>query len=91
MVRLVDISMTGALLRTAEEPLVGACGELRTKLGDHTFVARVEVRRVMAESGQGQAAGGYGIGVAFLSLDVDNRRCLERFLRHPSTSTQYTG
>ena len=84
VVRLVDISMTGALLRASQDPLVGQRGELRTKLGDDTFVVLVEIRRVLTQSGQGESAGGYRLGVAFVSLDSDNRRCLERFLRQPA-------
>ena len=84
MVRLVDISMAGALLRASQDSPIGLRGELRTKLGDNTFVAHVEIRRVVSQSGQGESAGGYRLGVAFVSLDSDNRRCLERFLRQPA-------
>ena len=84
VVRLVDISMTGALLRAPQDTLVGQRGELRTKLGYDTFVVLVEIRRVLTQPGQGESAGGYRLGVAFVSLDSDNRRCLERFLRQPA-------
>ena len=84
VVRLVDISMTGALLRASQDTLVGQRGELRTKLGDDTFVVHVEIRRVLTQSGEGESTGGYRVGVAFVSLDSDNRRCLERFLRQPA-------
>jgi c-di-GMP-binding flagellar brake protein YcgR len=83
-VRLVEISMTGALLRASHGPPVGERGELRTKLNDHTFVAQVEIRRVVAQ-GSGEMPGRYSLGVTFVSLDSDNRRCLERFLRQPAT------
>ena len=84
-VRLVEISMTGALLRASHGPPVGEHGELRTKLGDHTFTAQVEIRRVVPEPGQGEVPGRYSLGVTFVSLDPENRRCLERFLRQPAT------
>jgi c-di-GMP-binding flagellar brake protein YcgR len=84
MVRLVDISMTGALLRVPQDSPIGLRGELRTKLGDNTFAVHVEIRRVVSQSGHGESAGGYRLGVAFVSLDSDNRRCLERFLRQPA-------
>jgi c-di-GMP-binding flagellar brake protein YcgR len=83
-VRLVEISMTGALLRASHGPPPGERGELRTKLGDHTFSAQVEIRRVVP-SGQGESPGRYSLGVTFVSLDSENRRCLERFLRQPGT------
>ena len=84
-VRLVEISVTGALLRASHRPPVGEHGELRTKLGDHTFTARVEIRRVVAESGSGEVPSRYTLGVSFVSLDLENRRSLERFLRQPGT------
>jgi PilZ domain len=85
VVRLVDISMTGALMRASHDSPVGQRGELRTKLGDNTFVVLVEIRRVVSEPGQGESGGGYyTLGVAFVSLDAENRRCLERFLRQPA-------
>ena len=80
-VRLVEISMTGALLRASHGPPPGERGELRTKLGDHTFSAQVEIRRVV----EGESPGRYSLGVTFVSLDSENRRCLERFLRQPGT------
>jgi c-di-GMP-binding flagellar brake protein YcgR len=84
-VRLMEISMTGALLRTSHSPPVGERGELRTKLGDHTFAVQVEIRRVVLQPGQGELPGRYSLGVTFVSLDAENRRCLERFLRQPAT------
>jgi c-di-GMP-binding flagellar brake protein YcgR len=83
-VRLVEISMTGALLRASHSPPVGERGELRATLNDHTFVAQVEIRRVVAQ-GTGEMPGRYSLGVTFISLDSDNRRCLERFLRQRAT------
>lgn len=84
-VRLVEISMTGALLRTSHGPPVGERGELRTKLGDSTFAVQVEVRRVVLQSEPGDSPGRYSLGVSFISLDADSRRSLERFLRQPAS------
>ncbi len=83
-VRLVEISMTGALLRASHAPPVGERGELRAKLNDHAFAAQVEIRRVVAH-GPGEMPGQYSLGVTFVSLDSEHRRCLERFLRQPAT------
>jgi hypothetical protein len=85
-VRLVDISMAGALMRASEESAVGERGELRTMLGDAPFVVHVEIRRVSVDSPERGWAGGFKVGVAFVSLDPQNRRCLERFLRQPASS-----
>jgi len=84
-VRLAEISMTGALLRSSHGPPIGERGELRTKLGDHTFAVQVEIRRVVPQSAPGEAPERYSLGVSFVSLDSENRRCLERFLRQPAT------
>jgi c-di-GMP-binding flagellar brake protein YcgR len=81
-VRLLEISMTGALVRASHAPPVGERGELRAQLNDHTFVAQVEIRRVVAHK---EMLGRYNLGVTFVSLDAENRRCLERFLRQPAT------
>jgi hypothetical protein len=81
-VRLIEISVTGALLRTSFALDIGQRVELQTRLGDHTFAAEVEVRRVVAPA-RG-ALQGYTLGVTFVSLDADNMRCLERFLRQPA-------
>jgi hypothetical protein len=79
--RLIEISMTGALLRTTLDLAVGQRVDLQTRLGDHTFTAPVEVRRVVRPR---EALQIYTLGVTFVSLDADNRRCLERFLRQPT-------
>src|SRR5688500_11070173 len=84
-VRRVEISMPGALLRASHGRPVGEHGELRTKLGDHTFCAQVEIRRVVAQAAPGEMPGRYTLGVTFVSLDPETRRCLERFLRQPGT------
>jgi hypothetical protein len=90
VVRLVDISMTGALLRSPDDAPVGQRGELRTKLGDHTFVVDVEVRRVAPPPEHASSAGGCRLGVTFVAVDAESRRCLERFLRQP-VSPQHWG
>jgi len=85
VVRLVDISMSGALMRASQDWPIGQRGELRTTLGDNTFVVEVEIRRAAAELGQAEWAGNHKVGVAFVSLDPQNRRCLERFLKQPAS------
>jgi hypothetical protein len=84
-VRLLEISMSGALLRSSHQPPVGQRGELRTKLGGEIFTVQVEIRRVAPQSNAGEDPGEYDVGVSFAPLDSENRRRLERFLRQRST------
>ena len=84
-VRLLEISMSGALMRSSQQPPVGQRGELRTKLGSQTFAAQVEIRRVAPQPNTGVAPTHYNVGVSFVSLDSENRRCIERFLRQPAS------
>jgi len=85
-VRLLEISMSGALLRSSHHPPIGQRGQLRTKLGGETFTVQVEIRRVARQSNPGEVPGQFNVGVSFVSLDSENRRCLERFLRQPATA-----
>ena len=82
---LLEISMSGALLRSSHQPPIGQRGELRTKLGGETFIAQVEIRRVAPQSNPAEVPAQYNVGVSFVSLDSENRRCLEHFLRQPAT------
>ena len=84
-VHLLEISMSGALLRSSHQPPIGQRGELRTKLGGETFTVQVEIRRVAPQPNPGEVPIQYNVGVSFVSLDSENRRCLERFLRQPAT------
>jgi c-di-GMP-binding flagellar brake protein YcgR len=85
-VRLLDISMTGALIRIADGSALGRCAELRTTLGDSPFVVSVEIRRAAVEPEDGKWAGDRRLGVTFVAIDSQNRRCLERYLRQPASS-----
>ena len=62
---------------TPLEPGVKGC--LRTRLGDQSFAADVEVRRVEALTNGHQA--GYRIGASFVSMEDDSRRNLATFLK----------
>jgi hypothetical protein len=80
-VRMLDISLSGALL-AAELPLpTGAAAELRTGLGAAAFRAEVQVERTV-----GLAAGALlnAIGAMFTMMDDRSRRSLEDFLRKAS-------
>lgn len=75
-VRLVDISVSGALVET-EMPLpVGAKGELRFALAGASFAPTVLIRRRA-----GSLSKELNLGAAFTSMDDTSRRRLEEFLR----------
>jgi hypothetical protein len=77
-VRLVDISVSGVLLRSKHQVELGTKGTLRFNLGGQPFAAHVEVARVAAVEGPGPER--YSIGASFLSLDAEARHAIERFI-----------
>jgi c-di-GMP-binding flagellar brake protein YcgR len=80
-VRLVDISLGGALL-AAELPLpTGASAQLRSGLGAGAFQSDVQVKRAVALPA-GLTLN--GLGATFTSMDERSRRSLEEFLRKAS-------
>lgn len=82
-VRLVDLSLTGAMLASSLGWPVGREAELRTLLNGESFAATVDVRRAVPEAGEHSQSGYARLGVAFTSLDESSRNCIRRFLnRH---------
>ena len=80
-VRLMDISLGGALL-AAEVPLpTGASAELRSGLGAGALRAEVEVRRTALLPASVPLT---GLGAMFKGMDDRSRRSLEDFLRKAS-------
>jgi hypothetical protein len=80
-VRLLDISLTGALL-AAELPLpVGVSARLRSDLGASAFRSEAQVRR---SAGLPPGVPLKGLGAAFTTMDERSRRSLEDFLRKAS-------
>lgn len=80
-VRVLDISVNGALL-AAEVPLpVGEAARLRSTLGPNAFYTDIEVKRTAALPAD---VGLCGLGAAFLTMDERSRRSLEEFLRRAS-------
>jgi PilZ domain len=80
-VRLVDISLSGALL-SADAPLpVGTRAQLRAGVGAGSFCPDIRVERLGSRSDQGVAL---GWGTVFLDMDEASRRSLENFLRKAS-------
>jgi len=76
-VRLLDISLSGALVQSSQNAKEGARGRLRLDLAGRPFAADVEVRRIA----QGPGGHGYKIGARFLDLTDDQRQILEGFTR----------
>jgi c-di-GMP-binding flagellar brake protein YcgR len=79
-VQLLDISEQGVLMASAAAPLprVGQRGRLRAMLGSESFSAEVEIRRL---SQAVEAPGQVRIGAAFVSVEENSRRAIERFLK----------
>jgi PilZ domain-containing protein len=80
-VRMVDISLGGALLAAELGLPVGASAELRTGLGSTSFRTGVQVRRNVALS---SGVPSNGLGAMFTTMDERSRRSLEDFLRKAS-------
>ena len=80
-VRLLDISLNGALLAAELALPTGVPARLRSSLGSTTFHSEVEVRR---EVPLAPAVPLKGLGAAFTTMDDRSRRSLEDFLRKAS-------
>lgn len=80
-VRLLDISVSGALLAAELALPVGASAQLRSGLGANTFRSEVQVRRSV-ELPPGVPL--QGLGAMFVTMDERSRRNLEDFLRKAS-------
>lgn len=80
-VRLLDISLSGALLAAELALPVGAPAQLRSGLGATAFSADVQVRRNVALT---PGIPMQGLGATFTTMDERSRRSLEEFLRKAS-------
>ena len=80
-VRLLDISLSGALLAAELTLPVGASAQLRSGLGANTFRSEVQVRRSV---GLPPGVPLKGLGTIFATMDERSRRSLEDFLRKAS-------
>ena len=80
-VRLLDISLSGALLAAELGVPIGASARLRSSLGPTAFHSDVQVKRnVPLSSGIPLK----GLGATFTTMDERSRRSLEDFLRKAS-------
>lgn len=80
-VRLLDISVSGALLAAELALPVGVPARLRSSLGPTAFNSDVQVRRNVPLS---PGIPLKGLGAAFTTMDEKSRRSLEDFLRKAS-------
>jgi hypothetical protein len=80
-VRLLDISLSGALLAAELALPAGASAQLRSGLGASAFQTELQIRRSAALSAVVPVN---GIGAIFRSMDERSRRSLEDFLRKAS-------
>jgi c-di-GMP-binding flagellar brake protein YcgR len=79
-VQLLDISLTGALVACEVKLPIGTRGQLRAGLASMPFTAELVVGRHQPRPAQRQV----GLGAIFSSMDEQNRRSLEQFLRRGS-------
>jgi hypothetical protein len=75
-VRLLDISLSGALVESDVPLPIGANGQLRFALAGSAYAPTVQVRRRA-----GSQARELNLGTVFTSMDDTSRRRLEDFLR----------
>lgn len=81
-VRLLDISLSGALLACDASLPLGSVGKVRAALSAAPFTAELQVRREHPVTGTRQMSP--ALGTMFLSMDEASRRGLEQFLRRAS-------
>jgi hypothetical protein len=82
-VRLLDISLDGALLAGDAHLPKGTITQVRLPLGPSPFSAAGEVRRVSEDRLGARAAA--TVAVAFRSMDEHSRRSLQDFVRRART------
>jgi hypothetical protein len=74
-VQILDISVSGALLRSFQPARVGDAGRLTLTLQGRPFTAEIEVLRVESLS----AGGDCRLGVRFSAIRPEHRQAIEAF------------
>ena len=77
-VRVVDISLAGALLKASRPVAPGARGSLRMTIDGMPITASVLVRRV---SEDGEPSPGYDLGTTFMATTAEHRRLIDQLTR----------
>jgi hypothetical protein len=80
-IRLVDISLSGALLSSEAQLPIGTKAHLRAGVGPAPFAPEVQVKRHVDRGGRDAQA---GLGAVFVGMDDRSRKSLEEFLRKAS-------
>jgi hypothetical protein len=78
-IRLLDISLSGALLSSDAQLPVGTRGHLSAAVGAAPFSSDVQVKRLTDHGGRDT-----GLGTMFIEMDEVSRKSLERFLEKAS-------
>ena len=78
-VRLVDVSLGGALLVSQRRVSARERAELRVAFDGDAFSSEVEIRRI--ENGRHADSGSVRLGIRFKDPDPESRRVLGQFLR----------
>jgi hypothetical protein len=78
-IRLLDISLSGALMAGEAALPVGTRAQLRAGVGPAPFAPEVQVKRQVDRAGRDAA-----LGAVFVGMDEKSRRSLEEFLRKAS-------
>jgi hypothetical protein len=74
-VQVLDVSMSGVLLRSDEAVDVGSEGTLGLNLDGTRFTADVQIQRVAAAGAEG-----YRLGAKFVDLGPDGRQLIAQFM-----------
>jgi len=80
-VRLVDISLTGALLSSEAQLPVGTRAHMQAGVGSAPFAPDVQVQRIVDRPTRESKP---ALGAVFVGMDEKSRRSLEAFLRKAS-------
>jgi hypothetical protein len=80
-VRLVDISLTGALLSSEAQLPVGTRAHMQAGVGSAPFSPDVQVQRIVDRSTRESKP---ALGAVFVGMDEKSKRSLEAFLRKAS-------
>jgi c-di-GMP-binding flagellar brake protein YcgR len=80
-VRLVDISLTGALLSSEAQLPVGTRAHMQAGVLSAPFAPDVQVQRIVDRSSRESKP---ALGAVFVGMDEKSRRSLEAFLRKAS-------
>jgi hypothetical protein len=78
-----DVSLAGTMFSLAAAIDPGSRAQLRTRLGDQTFAAQIEVRRIEPESGPRKQ--GYRVAASFVAMSEESRNALAAFLTVSTT------